>query len=216
MPPRLAPPPAPTPPVPTPPPSPATRLAIAKQLVAVYHRMITTLLEITTTPGELGMLGAHEGANWPSAFGVEATRLGIMPNRSYVGTPRIFRPAVRTVVSKSEPSFTIEAAVLSPSPPSTVTLTLTTTASNRDSPETAMVTTDSHPMAPVADQRTGKVHSQLYSVTVPTPQADFDYVISAAFDGAAALYAHRADDGDACALVDPRLFATRDASAPVH
>ena len=33
-----------------------------------WTALITSLLAITTTPGELGMLGAHEGANWPSNF----------------------------------------------------------------------------------------------------------------------------------------------------
>eukprot|EP00039_Didymoeca_costata_P000737 m.47072 g.47072 ORF g.47072 m.47072 type:complete len:98 (+) comp10446_c0_seq2:2227-2520(+) len=31
--------------------------------------MISTLLAFTTSPGQLGMLVSHEGANWPSVFG---------------------------------------------------------------------------------------------------------------------------------------------------
>jgi hypothetical protein len=54
-----------TPPVPTPP-SPVDR---ARLVVEEYSKMITLLLEITTTPGELGMLASHEGGNWQSAFG---------------------------------------------------------------------------------------------------------------------------------------------------
>jgi hypothetical protein len=70
----------PLPPVPTPaPPSPAVR-ALALKLTELYSEMITRLLEFTTTPGEMGMLGSHEGANWPSAFGHEAIALGIGPN----------------------------------------------------------------------------------------------------------------------------------------
>lgn len=33
-----------------------------------WEAMITALLAYTTTPGELGMLSAHEGGNWPSNF----------------------------------------------------------------------------------------------------------------------------------------------------
>ena len=33
-----------------------------------WERMVTALLAIATTPGELGMLAAHEGMNWPSHF----------------------------------------------------------------------------------------------------------------------------------------------------
>ena len=42
---------------------------LAKEISAQYSKMITLLLEYGTTPGTLGMLGAHEGANWPTAFG---------------------------------------------------------------------------------------------------------------------------------------------------
>ena len=33
-----------------------------------WEAMMTSLLEITTTPGQLGMIAAHEGMNWPSNF----------------------------------------------------------------------------------------------------------------------------------------------------
>ena len=65
------PPPGPTPPRPPPPPPPPgpAQKHGARLLTEAYAKMITLLLEFTTTPGELGMLAAHEGANWPSKFG---------------------------------------------------------------------------------------------------------------------------------------------------
>lgn len=38
------------------------------QMSWAWAAMETALLEFVTTPGELGMLAAHEGANWPSNF----------------------------------------------------------------------------------------------------------------------------------------------------
>ena len=38
------------------------------QLTSAYTDMLTLLLQFTTTPGELGMIVAHEGMNWPSNF----------------------------------------------------------------------------------------------------------------------------------------------------
>ena len=37
-------------------------------LTAAYSGLVTALLSFTTSPGELGMLAAHEGMNWPSNF----------------------------------------------------------------------------------------------------------------------------------------------------
>ena len=42
---------------------------LAKAITQEYTKMVTLLLEYSTTPGSLGMLGAHEGANWPTQFG---------------------------------------------------------------------------------------------------------------------------------------------------
>ena len=109
------------PPPPPPPPSPAQLREAAHRVKEEYSLMMQLLLEITDSPGELGMIGAHEGANWPSQFGTHAIPLGIVPNQSYTGTPRIFLPALRTVVSKVEKLFVIQAAILSPSAPITVT-----------------------------------------------------------------------------------------------
>ena len=47
----------------------AIGVPLAKQITAAYERMVTLLLQYGTTPGTLGMLGAHEGANWPTSFG---------------------------------------------------------------------------------------------------------------------------------------------------
>ena len=44
-------------------------MPLAKQITAAYEKMVTLLLQYGTTPGTLGMLGAHEGANWPTSFG---------------------------------------------------------------------------------------------------------------------------------------------------
>jgi hypothetical protein len=152
----------PLPPTPVPPPTPA----LAHKLKDVYSQMITRLLEFTSTPGQMGMVGAHEGANWPTAFGREAIALGIVPNSSYTGAARIYRPAVRTVISMHEPSFLMEAAVLSATPPTAVMLVLDGV---------------SHQMAVVKDQLSGEAHSQVYSVRVPTPAADFEYFVAASF-----------------------------------
>jgi hypothetical protein len=40
-----------------------------------WESMITALLAITTTPGQLGMLSAHEGMNWPSNFYAAASTI---------------------------------------------------------------------------------------------------------------------------------------------
>ena len=42
-------------------PVPAGTLSLARNMSALYAEMITLLLETTTTPGELGMIGSHEG-----------------------------------------------------------------------------------------------------------------------------------------------------------
>ena len=47
----------------------AIGVPLARAVSAEYRKMVTLLLEYGTTPGTLGMLGAHEGANWPSKFG---------------------------------------------------------------------------------------------------------------------------------------------------
>eukprot|EP00035_Acanthoeca_spectabilis_P001424 m.80027 g.80027 ORF g.80027 m.80027 type:complete len:983 (-) comp10865_c0_seq1:26-2974(-) len=50
-------------------------LAQALNMSALYTEMITLLLETATSPGTLGMIAAHEGANWPSAFNASVKNL---------------------------------------------------------------------------------------------------------------------------------------------
>ena len=49
-------------------------IPLAHTLTSSYTTMVTMLLEYVTTPGTLGMIGAHEGANWPSRFGYSDAR----------------------------------------------------------------------------------------------------------------------------------------------
>jgi hypothetical protein len=64
----------------------------------------------------------------------------------------------------------MEAAVLSRVPPAKV--------------ELVIVGRPPYPMVAVADQRTGLVHSQRYSVHVtPVPDSDFEYSVVASFGG---------------------------------
>lgn len=63
-----------------------------------------------------------------------------------------------------------QAAVLSAAPPTAVTLALT-----------GVHGLPSHSMVAVPDQKTGVTHSQIYSVSVPTPQADFAWRVTAEF-----------------------------------
>ena len=48
----------------------------------------------------------------------------LSPNSTYLGAPRIFRPAIRTAVSRSETMFHLEVTVLSNDAPSRVVLTV--------------------------------------------------------------------------------------------
>ena len=77
-----------------------------------YEEMVRLLLEFTTTPGTLGVLAAHEGDNYVG-FNRHGIALGIVPNRTYAGVPRMYASAVRTVVSKLETDFTVEVRLLS-------------------------------------------------------------------------------------------------------
>ena len=107
----------------------------------------------------------------------------LLPNASYVGKPRIFQPAERTLVSKAEltAGLVLQATVLSAEPPSGVTLSVCGSG-------TAQQCTK-HPMNVAVDAQTGERHSQVYSTTVrmPTAAAGFDYSISAALTGGASL-----------------------------
>jgi hypothetical protein len=76
-----------------------------------YEEMIRLLLEFTTTPGTLGVLAAHEGDNY-FGFNRHGIALGIVPNKTFAGTPRMYASAVRTVVSKVETDFTVEVRLL--------------------------------------------------------------------------------------------------------
>lgn len=145
--------------------------------------------------GTLGVIAAHEGDNFFS-FNKHGIELGIMANKTYAGTPRVYAPALRTVIARHEKRFTlqvrsgsyamgqihaalfsnsvlyglvgvIQAAVLSAEPPTAVRLTLT---GARE-----------YSMTAVPDQKTGVTHSQIYSVSVPTPQADFAWKVTAEF-----------------------------------
>ena len=74
-------------------------------------QMIRLLLEFTTTPGTLGVLAAHEGDNY-FGFNRHGIALGIVPNKTFAGTPRMYASAVRTVVSKVETDFRVEVRLL--------------------------------------------------------------------------------------------------------
>ena len=141
---------------------------LAKIVVDSYTSMITFLLSCASTPGTLGMLAAHEGANWPSKFGSVIAGLGqflpnstmqtLQPPHDYRGAARLFPSHVRTVVAAAEP-FEVEVTVLSATPPSSVVLTI----------NDRVV-----PMQPVLDVRTGTRHSQVYAVSIPVPTTDYD------------------------------------------
>lgn len=94
------------------------------------------------------------------------------------GTPRVYRPAVRTVVSEAEKAFELQATVLSATPPTSVTLTIQGV-SGKKAGRWAMTV--------VNDARTGAAHSQVYSVSAPMPKDDFSYVITADFAGGKSL-----------------------------
>ena len=96
----------------------------------------------------------------------------LTPNKTYTGLPRIFRPAVRTVVSKLETTFLLQVNVLSPRPPSSVTLHMND--GTRGS---------SHTMDAVVDALSKTMHSQLYEAKVSMPQDDFEYFAEAVLSG---------------------------------
>ena len=98
----------------------------------------------------------------------------LLPDKVYRGALRIYLLAARTVISRTEPTFAVHAAVLSAAPPTDVTLHLGV---------------QRHTMVVVPDQRTGQAHSQVYVAEVPTPQADFQYVVVASFAGGEAVAA---------------------------
>ncbi len=154
----------------------AIGVPLAQLVVDSYTSMITFLLGCASTPGTLGMLAAHEGANWPSKFGSVVAGLGqflpsstmqaLQPPHTYCGAARLFPSHVRTVVAAAE-RFEFEVTVLSASAPSRVVLTLGGRAV---------------PMEPVFDVRTGVLHSQVYAVSVPLPATDdseFSYFVTA-------------------------------------
>lgn len=152
-------------------------LPLAAAVRDAYARMITLLLETTTTPGTLGMIAAHEGANWPSVFGAAVAPLAkflppevmqtLSPSRAYGGAPRLYRSAVRSVVASEEGTFELEVVVLSPSPPADVNLHI----------GGASIT-----MHARTDPLSGTVHSQVYMAQVPIPEDDFEYFVTARFD----------------------------------
>eukprot|EP00931_Biecheleriopsis_adriatica_P092982 TRINITY_DN66730_c0_g1_i1.p1 TRINITY_DN66730_c0_g1~~TRINITY_DN66730_c0_g1_i1.p1 ORF type:complete len:878 (-),score=119.34 TRINITY_DN66730_c0_g1_i1:50-2683(-) len=149
-------------------------LPIAQYLRDAYTKMITLLLEMASSPGTLGMLAAHEGANWPSKLGTLVTPLSkflapevmatLMPPHAYVGAPRLYRSAVRTVISRAERVFQMEVVVLSAVPPLEVTL---------------QVGSARHAMQVKPDERSGKSHSQVYVTQIEVPDDDFEYFVSA-------------------------------------
>lgn len=154
----------------------AAAIAAAQEMKLQFETMMAELLAFTNTPGELGMLAAHSGANWPSLFGqfvnkftappLSMNESDIVPRREFQGTPRIYRPAIRTVVSGREQYFRIQAAILSAKAPAQVRMVLGN---------------ESHAMVAVPDERTGKAHSQVYAVEILTPQQDFAYAVVASF-----------------------------------
>ena len=84
--------------------------------------------------------------------------------------PRKFRLCAFVYLRSYHGTY-LQVAVLSAIPPMAVTLTLTEGGLG--------VPTSVHHMVAVADQRSGLVHSQIYSVSVPTPQADFAWRVTA-------------------------------------
>lgn len=103
-------------------------------------------------------------------------------DKTYAGTPRVYRPAVRTVLSRAEETFYIEAAVLSATPPTSVKITITVgSAGGGRNAGSAIdqVVREEHQLSPVQDPRTKAFHSQVYSVQIPLPATDFEYTITA-------------------------------------
>ena len=167
----------------------AAAVPAAAALKDAYEEMMTLLLSFTTTPGELGMIAAHEGANWPSVFGgkhaaafrAAGTNMSmVLPRARYMGEARMFLPAVRTVISKAERSFALDATVLSSEVPSAVIVTVCVL--SPVPPYGSLVcngtSVSEHTMARLGN-------SQVYSLQrSPPPQDDFSYFVSAAVGGA--------------------------------
>lgn len=160
----------------------ATEIGVpmAEAVRDAYTEMMTLLLQFTTTPGELGMLAAHGGANWPSKFGAvvnalsayldNATMQSLQPPMTYAGPPRVFRNAVRTVLSASlDLEFKLAATVLAAAPPKAVTLVIESGAS--------------YPMTPQGSTK----EAQVYGVSIPTPADDFSYHVEVTLADASAL-----------------------------
>lgn len=57
--------------------------------------------------GTLGVIAAHEGDNYYS-FNKHGIELGVVANKTYAGTPRVYAPAIRTVISRHEKRFTLQ------------------------------------------------------------------------------------------------------------
>eukprot|EP01043_Picozoa_sp_COSAG02_P008957 COSAG02_NODE_297_length_25355_cov_78.632998_8_plen_99_part_00 len=53
------------------------------------------------------MIAAHEGDNY-FQFNKHGIDLGVVPNKTYAGTPRVYAPALRTVISRHEKQFTLQ------------------------------------------------------------------------------------------------------------
>jgi hypothetical protein len=173
-----------------------------------YEEMIRLLLEFTTTPGTLGVLAAHEGDNY-FGFNRHGIALGIVPNKTFAGTPRMYASAVRTVVSKVETDFTVEVRLLlsftsvgrrnalcklvflSSSSQMLILIRFGSLATmpqvvvlSAKQPSKVTLTLNGgtvHTMTAVADQKTDVVHSQVYSAKLPMPQADFMWRATASF-----------------------------------
>jgi len=165
----------------------AKGVPLAENIRNSYTRMITLLLEHTTSPGEWGMIAAHEGASWPSQMGQPITALAkfldnttlasLEPPRQYQGDDRLIRNAVRTSLSRSSDKniFKIQVSILSKAKLTAVAIQL--------------VGGPLHDMAPVVDARTGKIHAQVYHAAIPIPVgvAQFEYFVTATLAGGVQL-----------------------------
>ena len=89
--------------------------------------------------------------------------------------------------AEAEAGVLFQATVLSASLPTAVTLSLCPDNGTAADHVMSRVACTQHPMVAIADQRTGRTHSQVYQVTTATPTVGFAFSISATIAAAQIL-----------------------------